>query len=80
MHLKFWRSKSISTTATLPITTPSPPEEAGQDHETADGEQIPLIVVEGFCGGAGDALWGDFTDHLNAGSQDGRKRKTHFVK
>ena len=80
MHLKFWRSKSISTSATLPITAPFPPEKTEQDCESTDEDPIPLIIVEGFCGGAGDALWGDFADHLNVGSQDGRKRKTHFVK
>lgn len=80
MHLKFWRSKSIPTSATLPITTSFPPEKLEQDDESSDEEPIPLIIVEGFCGGAGDALWGDFADHLNMGSQDWRKRKTHFVK
>ena len=80
MHLKFWRSKPISTPTTLPITAPIPPEKVEQDCESADEEPIPLIIVEGFCGGAGDALWGDFADHLNTGSKDGRKRKTHFVK
>ena len=77
MRLKFWKPESVSTPATLPITAPCPPEEA---EETAGEDPIPLIIVEGFCGGAGDALWGNFADHLNAGSQDGRKRKTHFVK
>ena len=82
MHLKFWKSKSASTSATLPITTPYPPEkvEQEQDDEITGEEPIPLIIVEGFCGGAGDALWGDFANHLNVGSQDGQKRKTHFVK
>lgn len=80
MHLKFWKAKSTSIPAMLPVTTPYPLEKAGVDDEIAGEEPIPLIIVEGFCGGAGDALWGDFSDHLNAGSQDGRKRKTHFVK
>lgn len=80
MHLKFWKSKFVSTPATLPVTVPYPPEKVEQDEEIAGEEPIPLIVVEGFCGGAGDALWGNFADHLNAGSQDGRGRKTHFVK
>jgi len=80
MRLKFWKSKSTSTPATLPITAPFPPEQADRDYESTDEEPIPLIIVEGFGGGAGDALWGDFADHLNVGSQDGRKRKTHFVK
>lgn len=80
MRLKFWKSKPGPTPATLPITTPYPPEKIERDDEIVGEELIPLIIVEGFCGGAGDALWGNFADHLNAGSQDGRKRKTHFVK
>ena len=80
MHLKFWKSKSTSSSTTLPITAPYPPEKVEQDGEITGEGPIPLIIVEGFCGGAGDALWGDFADHLNAGCQDGRKRKTHFVK
>jgi len=80
MHLKFWKAKSTSTSAIPPVTTPYPLEKAEVDDEIAGEEPIPLIIVEGFCGGAGDALWGDFNDHLNAGSQNGWKRKTHFVK
>ncbi|KAL0951495.1 hypothetical protein HGRIS_008180 [Hohenbuehelia grisea] len=40
-------------------------------------EPIPLVIVEGFLGGAlGAALWGSFEDHLNAGrSLNGRKRR-----
>lgn len=79
MQIKFWKSKTVSTPATLPITAPYPPEKVERD-EFPGEDPIPLIIVEGFCGGAGDALWGDFADHLNAGSQDGRKRKAHFVK
>ena len=77
MRLKFWKPEFVSAPAALPITAPYPQEEA---EKTAGEDPIPLIIVEGFCGGAGDALWGNFADHLNAGSQDGRKRKTHFVK
>jgi len=82
MYLKFWKSKSVSTSATLPITATHPPEKAEpeRDDEITGEEPIPLIIVEGFCGGAGDALWGDFADHINVGSQDGQKRKTHLVK
>lgn len=82
MHFKFWKSKSKPTpiSATLPVTTPYPPEKGEGDDEIAGEEPIPLIIVEGFGGGAGDMLWGDFADHLNAGSQDGRRRITHFVK
>jgi len=80
MHLKFWKSKSVPEPATFPVAAPYPPEKVQQDDEIPGEEPIPLIIVEGFCGGAGDALWGNFGDHLNAGSQDGRGRKTHFVK
>lgn len=81
MNLKFWKKKSSPATATLPITAPYPPEKVEERHESPEEEElIPLIIVEGFGGGAGNTLWGDFADHLNAGSQDGRKRKTHFVK
>lgn len=79
MKLKFWKSKPSQPT-TLPVTAPYPPEKTECDDEIAEDEQIPLIVVEGFCGGAGNTLWGDFADHLNVGSKDGRRRKTHFVK
>ena len=79
MKFKFWKSKP-STPAALPVTAPYPPEKAESDDEIAEDDPIPLIVVEGFCGGAGNTLWGDFADHLNVGSKDGRRRKTHFVK
>ena len=79
MHLKFWKSKSVTSSATLPIAASHPPEKVKQDGIPGE-DPIPLIIVEGFCGGAGDALWGDFANHLNAGAQDGRKRKTQFVK
>ena len=80
MRLKFLKLKSISTSATLPITASYPPEKLKQDGEIAGEDPIPLIIVEGFGGGAGNGLWGDFEGHLNAASQDGRKRKAHFVK
>jgi hypothetical protein len=79
MHLEFWKSKSSKST-TLPIAAPYPPEKVGACCKITGEDPIPLIIVEGFCGGAGDMLWGDFADHLNVGSQHGRKRKTHFVK
>jgi len=80
MGLKFWKSKSASTSATLPTVASYPPEKVEREDEIAGEEPIPLIIVEGFGGGAGEALWGDFADHLNAGSQDGWRRKAHFVK
>jgi len=80
MYLKFWKPKSTSTSVVLPVTTPYPLEKAGEDDKITGDEPIPLIIVEGFCGGAGNGLWGDFANHLNAGSRDGRQRKTHFVK
>lgn len=80
MNLKFWKSKSSEST-TLPIAAPHyPPEKVESYDEIAGEEPIPLIIVEGFCGGAGNTLWGDFADHLNGGFKDGKKRKTHFVK
>lgn len=33
----------------------------------------PLIIVEGFLGGSGAWLWGDFASHLNAGVSHPRK-------
>lgn len=81
MYLKFWKSKSTSTSSVvLPVTTRYPLEKAGEDDKITGEEPIPLVIVEGFGGGAGDALWGDFANHLNAGSRDGQQRKTHFVK
>lgn len=41
-------------------------------------EPIPLIIVEGFLGGAGAVLWGDFDQYLNLGS--GTKRRTMFTR
>lgn len=80
MYLKFWKSKSTSTSVVLPVTTKYPLEKPGEDDKITGEEPIPLVIVEGFGGGAGDALWGDFANHLNAGSRDGQQRKTHFVK
>ena len=80
MHLKFWKSKSTSTSVMLPVTIPYPLEKVEEDNEIAGEDPIPLIIVEGFGGGAGNGLWGDFADHLNMASQNGRERKTHFVK
>ncbi|KAF9778201.1 alpha/beta-hydrolase [Thelephora terrestris] len=79
MNLKFWKSKPSPAT-TLPITAPYPAEKAESYDEIVGEGSIPLIVVEGFCGGAGNQLWGDFADHLNAGFEGGKKRKTLFVK
>jgi hypothetical protein len=79
MNLKFWKSKPSPAT-TLPITAPYPTEKVESYDEIVGEESIPLIVVEGFCGGAGNQLWGDFADHLNAGFEGGKKRKTLFVK
>ena len=63
----------------IPVTTLYPPEKAEEDG-VAGEDPIPLIIVEGFCGGSGAAIWGEFAHHLNAGSQDGRERKTYFAK
>ena len=80
MRFKFWKSKSSFASTTLPVSVSYPPEKVQDRHERSGEEAIPLIVVEGFGGGAGNALWGDFADHLNMGSLEGQRRKTHFVK
>ena len=33
--------------------------------EGLDDLHIPLVIVEGFLGGAGPALWGNFEKHSN---------------
>jgi hypothetical protein len=80
MRLKFWKSKASLASTPLPVSASYPLEKVEDRHEISEEEAIPLIVVEGFGGGAGNTLWGDFADHLNMGSLEGHKRKTHFVK
>lgn len=41
-------------------------------------EPIPLTIVEGFLGGAGAVLWGDFDQYLNLAN--GKKRRTMFTR
>lgn len=43
-------------------------------------EPVPLIVVEGFLGGAGAVLWGDFEQHLNCSSSPTGKRRVIFTR
>lgn len=82
MDFKPWKSKpSVFTSAAFPVTAPDLPMKVEGDDDEGSGEPpIPLIIVEGFGGGAGNMLWGDFADHLNAGSQDGGEREIRFVK
>jgi hypothetical protein len=80
MSSKPWESKS-SASSKLSITAPDLPQKVPEgDCESPGQVPIPLIIVEGFGGGSGNRLWGEFADHLNAGFQDFRRRETHFVK
>jgi hypothetical protein len=45
-----------------------------------DSEPIPLIIVEGFLGGASAVIWGDFEQSLNQGSDKRKKRRTIFTR
>ncbi|KAF8078840.1 hypothetical protein FPV67DRAFT_81694 [Lyophyllum atratum] len=42
-------------------------------------EPVPLIIVEGFLGGAGAVLWGDFEQYLNEG-YSGKPRSVIFAR
>jgi hypothetical protein len=48
----------------------------------ASEEPIPLVIVEGFLGGAGTALWGNFGASLDADGENGtrRTRKVLFAR
>jgi hypothetical protein len=42
-------------------------------NESPLDEPIPLVVVEGFLGGAGALIWGNFQDHMNLGCEQPRR-------
>ncbi|EGO05304.1 hypothetical protein SERLA73DRAFT_118865 [Serpula lacrymans var. lacrymans S7.3] len=45
-------------------------------------EPIPVVIVDGFLGGTGALLWGNFEHYLNIGHEDSglKKRRTIFVR
>jgi hypothetical protein len=47
------------------------------DQEYFENEPIPLVIVEGFLGGAGALIWGNFQDHMNLGFE--RPRRVIFA-
>ncbi|KAA1468030.1 alpha/beta-hydrolase [Dentipellis sp. KUC8613] len=46
---------------------------------STDPDAVPLVIVEGFLGGFGEAIWGDFETHLNGNKLGATKRHVMFA-
>lgn len=53
------------------------PDDKQGTHLRCQSRSVPLIIVDGFLGGAGTALWGDFQRFLNQG---GNPRRVFFAR
>jgi hypothetical protein len=68
---KSWRHVSCTSLFRSLLHVP-----AVQKH--LENEPIPLVIVEGFLGGAGALIWGNFEDSMNLGCE--RPRRVLFAK
>lgn len=72
-----WRTKSYPR---MPTTSASySKKEAGSFLTSEPVEPTPLVIVEGFLGGAGAVLWGDFEEHINLDCRVSREHRRRVI-
>lgn len=54
----------VSHSSALPVST---------DNNSIGNEPIPLVIVEGFLGGAGALIWANFEENMNLGYEQTRR-------